>query len=73
MILCETMLLFFVYFLNFILQLISSKNNGFQIVQKNDKTKNKSHKWKNKLCTEVTCQCFANMTIIYFWELCDRN
>ena len=34
MILCETMLLFFVYFLNFILQLISSKNNGFQIVQK---------------------------------------
>ena len=35
--------------------------------------KNKSHKWKNKLCTEVTCQCFANMTIIYFWELCDRN
>ena len=41
--------------------------------KKNDKTKNKSHKWKNKLCTEVTCQCFANMTIIYFWELCNRN
>ena len=32
----------------------------------NNKRTDKNHKWKKQLGTEVTCQCFANITIIYF-------